>query len=174
MLLILSGPVHSGKTTLLKKIITELKKGEYYIDGFLSHPVKKKKETIGYDLLDIKEEILTPFITKSGEKNWQNIGPFFFNPQGLEKAKQIIDRSIGADLLIIDELGPLELKNRGLWPLLKPVLQNQKISILLVIRDNILADFLNRMDKKKTVLFYNRQNDVFGEMIRTIKRIVVK
>lgn len=174
MLIILSGPVHSGKTTMLLKIVDELKKIKVAFDGFLSYPIIKKEEITGYSLLDIKKNTFTPFITKSEKKNWQNIGPFFFIPEGLEKAEGIIHRGSESDLLIVDEVGPLEIKKQGLWPSLQKVLHQANKNMLLVIRENILEDFLVLVDERRVKLFNNRKKDIFPKIIRAIKENVVK
>jgi len=44
MIFILTGPVHSGKTTFLKKVVNELKEQNFQIDGFLSEAVLKNQE----------------------------------------------------------------------------------------------------------------------------------
>jgi len=147
---------------------------KFSFDGFLSHPLLKNKKITGYQLFDLKEEKFAPFITKFGEKNWQKIGPFFFIPRGLKKAEGIILRGKESELLIIDEVGPLELKEQGIWPSLNQVLRQLNKNILLVIRENIMEDFLKLVDKKKVRLFNSHHKDIFPEIIRTIKDNVIQ
>ncbi|MCK4431759.1 MAG: hypothetical protein KAW19_10725, partial [Candidatus Aminicenantes bacterium] len=97
MIYILTGPVHSGKTSLLKKVFHELKKKEVKIDGFLSEVVWENQEAVGYNLFDLREEKAVPFIRRRGEENWQKIGPYFFLPEGLAQAQEIIFRGKDAD-----------------------------------------------------------------------------
>lgn len=170
MIFILTGPVHSGKTTLLKKVLPELKEGKLRICGFLSEVVLKNDKIIGYDLFDLKEEKTLPFIRRSGEKAWQKIGSFYFIPEGLAEASKIILCGRDADILVVDEVGPLELAGKGLWPALKQALSKPLTNHLLVVRKDILEDFIARLGKSRVKVFDIESKDVLSQIIKEIKR----
>ena len=169
MIFILTGPIHSGKTTLLKKVARELKEQKYRLEGFLSEAVWEKEETVGYDLFDLKEEKSIPFIRKTGEKEWQKIGSYFFIPQGLAEAEEIILRGKEADILVVDEVGPLELSGKGFWPALKQVVFHPLNNFLLVMRINIIEEFLAMLDRGKVKIFNIKNKEVFHSLIEEIK-----
>ncbi|NIM57696.1 MAG: DUF2478 domain-containing protein [Candidatus Aminicenantes bacterium] len=169
MIIILTGPVHSGKTTLLRKVVQELKKQKYRVDGFLSEAVWKKEETVGYDLFDLKTERSIPFIRKAGEKEWQKIGPYFFIPEGLAEAEKIILRGKKADILVVDEVGPLELSGKGFWSSLKQVVFEPLSSFLFVMRVNIVGGFLAMLGKGEVKIFNIESKEVFHRLIEEIK-----
>ena len=131
MIFILTGPVHSGKTTTLKRIIQQVERENLVVDGFLSEAVFKDQERAGYDLFDLKKEKSIPLLRKSGKKDWQSVGSYFFLPSGLEAAQRIISRSQNSDICVVDEIGPLELSGKGFWPALKPILFPPLISFLI-------------------------------------------
>jgi len=169
MIFILTGSVHSGKTTLLKKVIRELKRQKYRVNGFVSEAVWTRGETVGYDLFDLKKERSIPFIRKTGEKEWQKIGSYFFIPQSLAEAEKIILRAKEADILVVDEVGPLELSGKGFWPALKQVIFHPLNSYLLVVRINILKDFLAMLGKSEVKIFDIKNKDIFVQLIEEIK-----
>jgi len=169
MIFILTGPVHSGKTTLLKEVVRELKEKKYRIDGFLSEAVWTREETVGYDLFDLKKERSIPLIRRTGEEEWQKIGSYFFIPQSLTEAEKIILRGKEADILVVDEVGPLELSGRGFWPALKQVVFQPLNSYILVIRKNIIKDFLAMLGKSEVKIFDIKNKDIFAQLIEEIK-----
>lgn len=169
MIYILTGPVHSGKTSLLKRVFHELKKKEVKIDGFLSEVVFEKQEVLGYNLFALKEEKAVPFIRRRGEENWQKIGPYFFLPEGLAQAQEIIFRGKDADFFIVDEIGPLELAGKGLWPALEKVIFQSSIKYLLVVRRQILEGFLVMLRKRKVKVFDIEHEDVLKQILEDIK-----
>jgi nucleoside-triphosphatase THEP1 len=169
MIFILTGPVHSGKTTLLKNVVEELKRQKYRIDGFLSEPIWKSEEIVGYDLFDLKEERSIPLMRRTGEKKWQKIGSYFFIPQGLAKAEKIILREKDVDILVVDEVGPLELSGKGFWPALEQVIFNPSNIYLLVVRINILEDFLPTLGKREVKIFDIKNKESFSRLIEEIK-----
>jgi iron complex transport system ATP-binding protein len=165
---ILTGPVHSGKTTLLKKIILELKRRRFKIDGFLSEPLWDNQKIMGYDLLDLREDKSCPFIRKAGEKDWDRIGPFYFIPETLDLAKHIIKRDKKMDICVVDEVGPLELSGKGLWPVLKEALSKSQPHYLLVVRITILEKFLSKINREDVRVFDTEEKDMPTEMLESL------
>ena len=170
MIYILTGPVGSGKTTFLKKVIEELKRQAFKLDGYLSEAIMQDREKIGYDLLDLKSRRAVPFIRKSGRQDWQKIGPYFFIPEGLSLAKKIILRGREAEVLVVDEIGPLELSGQGLWDALEKVIFQRAQKSLLVLRRGILEEFLNLVGKIRIKIFDIEEGDIFPRLIKEIKK----
>jgi nucleoside-triphosphatase THEP1 len=157
---ILTGPVHSGKTTLLRRIAASLEMRGAAMAGFLSLAVFRNGKPIGYDLHDLENGSSMPFIRREGDKGWQRTGDHFFLPEGLEAASTIVrrfDRSGAAGVLIVDEIGPLEMKGYGLWLALEPVLARGAGHFLLVARDRIADDLADRLARSKdaAVMIFN-------------------
>ncbi|MGB8953351.1 MAG: nucleoside-triphosphatase [Candidatus Aminicenantales bacterium] len=150
---ILTGKVHSGKTTFVKKTVKELKEKGIAVEGFLSERMTGDEKGQGYDLIDLSREKPVPFIRTSGQPEWPQIGPYFFDPRGLAEAQKIIRGSRRADLLVVDEVGPLELGGRGLWPALEGELFRPSKKILLVIRESLLKDFLSILNQSEVKIF---------------------
>lgn len=143
MILILTGPVHSGKTSFLQKLVLEVKEQGCRVDGYLSIAIFKDKELIGYDLFDLKDEKASPFLRRDGAMSWEKVGPYFFVPKALEQAKRKIINHSSKDFLFVDELGPLEIQGGGIWPALQEIFSRPSLRCLLVVRSNILEDFEN-------------------------------
>lgn len=170
MVIILTGPVNSGKTTLLRRAVEELRKQNFNLDGFLSDAVVHAKKKIGYNLLDLKMNRSIPFIRKSGHKDWQKVGPYFFIPEGLAWANQVIRRSSEAEILIVDEIGPLELSGKGLWPVLEKVLSQRVQKFFFVLRRNIVEDFLDMAALTETKVFDIKEKKVLSLMLQEIMK----
>lgn len=172
MIFLLSGPVHSGKTTLLKRAVREFKNQGVRVDGFLSEAVFTGKERTGYDLLDLREDRSIPLLRIAGEEEWQRIGSYFFVPSGIEKAEKIILRSGEAQICVVDEVGPLELEGRGFWPALERVLLPPLTNFLIVVREIILENFMDILGKTDTKVFAMKEGDIFSRLIQEVMRTV--
>lgn len=142
------------------------------MDGFLSKAVFTEKDRTGYDLLDIQEERSTPLLRVDGEEKWQKVGPYFFVPSGIEKAEEIILRSGGAEICIVDEVGPLELEGRGFWPSLERVLLPPLTRFLISVRKSLLEKFLDILEKTDTRVFDIKEGDIYSRLIQEIKSSV--
>lgn len=167
----LTGPVHSGKSTFLDDVVFELREGGWNVGGFLSESIWEAAECTGYDLVDLIEDKTYPYIRRKGEETWQRTGSFFFIPEGLKKAQAIIRRDRQTDLLVVDEIGPLELAGKGLWPALKDILFPPPTNLLLVVRDSLRDAWLQRLASPNVDVFGFTRKDVFDRLMETLTRV---
>ena len=126
-LYILTAPIQSGKTTSLVKW-SENRKDVY---GILTPDVDGKRI-----FMNAHTRQLFLMEAKEGEMETFTVGKFIFSKRNFDRAIQIIQ--VGIDnpgWLVIDEIGPLELKGEGFCNVLKEVLAKRKHNILLVIRN---------------------------------------
>ena len=138
---ILTGPVHSGKTTKLMQWAAVQKN----IDGIFQ-PVIDGKRFI-YHIGSRTLKILEAEGTLS-EHELIIIGKYKFRQSVFDWAQNILlncmDKKL--DWLIIDEIGPLELGGKGLEPAISKIInQIDELNgnLLCVIRDSILEEFIN-------------------------------
>lgn len=168
MIYVLTGPVHSRKTTLLTQISDSLREKGFNIDGFLSVSTWRGGERTGYLLYDLSENKRHPFVSTTGDASWQKIGPYYFIPEGIERAKRILLRSRNVDFLIVDEVGPLELSGKGLWPVLADLLSDAGTDCILVVREGIVGDFLSMLKGSETKIFHVHEEDVFARIMQKL------
>jgi nucleoside-triphosphatase THEP1 len=171
MILVLAGPVHSGKTTFLRRLLPDLEALRLPVSGYLSLLVMNKGETAGYDLFDIKKGKSIPFLRTEGEAGWQKVGPYFFLPCGLEAAAAAILGYKPGEILIVDEVGPMELSGRGVWPALSEVLSRPLFDCLLVVRKPLLDDLQDRLGKTPVKVFDVEHPDVCSALLQALKEL---
>jgi len=172
MLFILTGPLHSGKTTLLKNITQVLENMNMRIDGFLSQVVMKNNCIMGYDLFDLKNKVFFPYMRKTGKCQWIRYRSYFLIPKGLKEAKKIILRKKDADIFIVDEVGPLELSGKGLFPELEKLIREPVVPMLIVVQSRILESFdslFSLTSEYKAKIFDIRVKNVSALIIQEIQ-----
>ncbi len=151
---------------MLQRVTAQLKSQNITVYGFLSLSIKENNEFIGYDLYDLKRDAQSPFIRKEGEKHWQRIGAYFFIPETLDRAQNIILHAGEADICIIDEVGPLELEGKGLWPALKKVIDLPFPDYVFVVRDSILENWLRTMGQSRLKIFEVSDKELYPKMVQ--------
>lgn len=170
MVFLLIGQVHAGKTNFLKKFVLKLEKEKVPLDGFLSESIREGNEILGYNLFELKTKKRFPFIRPYGNEDWERIGPFFFIPQTLERARGIILASRAADLLIVDEVGPLEIEGKGFWPALQKVLFDYSRHFLLIARASIFEELSSLLGKTEIKVFATGEENLLLYVIRELYR----
>lgn len=137
-LYLLTGPVHSGKTSSLSDSIKDITS----IGGFIC----PDKDGLRY-LKNIHDGTIHRFQIANQESDDDIlIGKYIFSKSGFETARSILQSAINQDFeyLIIDEIGQLELQGKGLEPALSLTLNNIKnTNIIIVVRDYLLDEVIH-------------------------------
>jgi len=76
---------------------------------------------------------------------------YSFNPKGIDFGIQAIDRGTAAELLVIDEIGPLELRQEGFSNVPELIKADRAEHCVLVIRKELLDAFLPRLPATPSV-----------------------
>ncbi|HNT01782.1 MAG TPA: nucleoside-triphosphatase [Candidatus Saccharicenans sp.] len=140
MIFVMTGAVGDGKTTLVKVLINHLRSTGLSVAGYVSDAFRLKGKIEGYDLFEPSSGRRCPFLRKAGGISQAEVGQFYFLPSGLKAARDIIRSATDYDLMVVDEIGPAEVRGEGVWPDLYQLLD--KINCLLVIREKLLPDFI--------------------------------
>ncbi len=138
MLLIVTGKIDSGKTSIAEKIAREKRAA-----GFLSKKVFENMHHLGYDLLNLETLERTVLARSNCILEGPSIGRYYFSQKAFEKGMEIVTNSQNM-WKIIDEIGPLELSGKGFAPLLERDMGN----IILVIRDRCLYACIQKWNLK--------------------------
>jgi len=144
--IIITGNVQEGKTSFLMQIVDALKKEELKINGFLARGIHEDGQRIGYDLEDISSGESLVYIRNTSSAGWYRHGKYYFSPEGESFGRQILEDAEveNTDLMIIDEIGPVELKGRG-WALeIESLVNRGKIMQLWVVRRHLLKNVIRQ------------------------------
>lgn len=128
---ILTGPVHTGKTTCMAAHCAHNKS----ISGILSPVINNIRH-----FQNIQTGETFSMIANETETNVLQIGRYRFSANAFQRAHTIITTAVSKNCpsLIIDEIGPLELQNKGFALTLNNILQTPPAALTtlwLIIRD---------------------------------------
>jgi nucleoside-triphosphatase THEP1 len=142
---IITGPVRSGKTTFLMARLN----GKKDVAGFLTPDYNGIR-----NLYDISTRETFGFEKTGGDvpgEECVGVGRFCFYREGFEKGKQILAEALirNPSLLVIDEIGRLELNNEGFGPMVHEVLNAHQTNtfqgdVLLVVRDTLMEKVITQ------------------------------
>src|SRR5689334_7055186 len=145
MIFILTAAIRSGKTTSLIKWSAERND----VHGILTPVVEGKRVFMN---AATKEQFP---MEATGTEETLLVGRFVFSKAGFDKAIQIIRDAIDKEgWLIIDEIGPLELRGEGFHDVLNEVLEKRKGKIILVVREGS-AELVKELFKTGAMLIHS-------------------
>jgi nucleoside-triphosphatase THEP1 len=138
--LILTGEKGSGKTTSLYELVKKLKNENYTIGGILATGLWKDSYRFGYDVMNIKTEEGEPLCRAGSHDSGIKVGTFIFREEGIRFGRTALEISqlVDCDLVIVDEVGPLELEGKGWASSLDQLIGRLSCPILLVVRESLI------------------------------------
>jgi len=136
-LVLWTGEKHSGKTTSAAKLVKIARDEGFNVTGVLSLSIYHNSKLVGFDTLDLRNENRTPLARR--KINASKTGAFTFITDGLKLGNAALSSTAtkSADLIIIDEFGPLELNSRGWRKSVDSLIASSNAVILLVVRQEL-------------------------------------
>jgi nucleoside-triphosphatase THEP1 len=162
---LITGEIGSGKTTVAGRV-AERARHQGLTNGGLWCPARmtdgSKTGILAADLsggerrllavrVDAREEA-TGFSGKPGPAT----GQYAFDPATLTWANRVLSRAVAArpDLLVVDEIGPLELEqDQGLVPVLETLSAGIVPAAMVVVRRRLLENLRERLGASRTASF---------------------
>jgi nucleoside-triphosphatase THEP1 len=145
---LLTGPVGVGKTTVAERVVGLARRQGLVCAGLLAPALMnscgQKAGIWGIDLLTGQRQILARTDRNLGGPE---VGPYSFDATAIVWAVDVLEGAMGAcDLLVVDEMGKLELwRDAGLAPILPRLAAGEAKRALVLVRDLLLADLQERL-----------------------------
>lgn len=143
--IIISGGVAQGKTTLLKQLIEILKSRSLKIGGFYAKRIMDNDETVAYNLVNCDTGEVVKFLTIVPTENTKKIGKYYIYNEALETGHHWLQNQKGFDVMAIDEIGKLELRGRG-WAKAFSGLLVQNTPLIICARDIFVNETVAAFD----------------------------
>ena len=135
--ILLTGAIGAGKTSAVAKLIRDWRESGRDVRGILAYRVFEGEQLVGYDLEIIGEDKRRMLARKSGA-SLEKVGPFVFSDDALARGRRALKASATAEVVVVDEIGPLELTGGGWSEEIKRLLQKSDAVLILVVREQLL------------------------------------
>ncbi len=139
---ILTGPRGSGKTTLCRRLAAEAKALGWDVAGVLSPAVFTGGEKTGIEALDLRGGDSRQFARRPVDMDGSTSRrpSWIFDQIALAWGNQVLARAVPCDMLVVDELGPLEFEAGLGWSAGLKALDSRTYQVgLVTIRPELLA-----------------------------------
>jgi nucleoside-triphosphatase THEP1 len=150
---LISGERQAGKTTWCASVAHQAKATGLIVGGLISPAVFQGGEKIGFDLVDLQSGERRVFgVSKHTNPEWNKIGIWSFDPGVINWANEHLKLCQGCDLLILDEVGPLEFnQNQGFQEGMRLVDEHLVQTAFLVIRPELLLVAQKRWPQSRVI-----------------------
>lgn len=138
--LLITGRPGVGKTTLLKEIISVLLKKKLRLDGFYTEEIRKNQKRVGFRIMNIQGQE-EGMLSHSGLTSRYRIGKYRVDVDKMDEIVEKIKRSIKSekiDVVIIDEIGPMELYSENFKGFIINMLKRNAPVVIGTIKEKCL------------------------------------
>lgn len=159
---IITGERHEGKTTFTKSLVKELTDMGNSMGGFLAPGTFENNRRASFNLLSLETGVEKP-LCSIHFSHGEQAGPFRFNKEGQQFGKALLHPThvIGKDFVVVDEVGPLELKGQGWAKALDQLLNLKNTKLILVVRRSLVDAVLEKWSIHAAEVFNVRDRESY-------------
>ncbi len=148
MVVLITGDPGSGKTTVCMRVVELIKRkhSDLKICGFITREIRESGRRSGFEMVDLmsgERGLLAHVMFRSSVR----VGKYAVNVPGIERMVERVESQLeSCDLIVIDEVGPMELKSERFRKLIYRVLDFD--SVILTIHKRSKDHLLIELRKK--------------------------
>jgi nucleoside-triphosphatase THEP1 len=170
---IITGDIHQGKTTFAQKVVSLLIEQGISIGGFLALRKDEKGVRTGFSIMEIGKGEVRELCSLRKEENRVSTGHFYFNEEAIQWGNRILDPEYldGKKLVVIDELGPLELSGKGWNGAIEKLCEQSSMPHLWIVRKSILNKIVRKWNVGN-VYVYDISTDRVEDTMLKLKDLI--
>ncbi len=172
-ILLVTGPRGAGKTTLCHRVVDVARQAGWQIAGVLSPAIVKGGLKIGIGVESLrsgKRYLLAKLPADGDDARAVQTEGWVFDERCLSWGNSVLEKAVPCDLLVVDELGPLELERGQGWTAGIGAVESKKFHLgLVVVREELLNTLLMRWPRANVVTVKNTR-----EIDSLVDRIIEK
>lgn len=153
LVVVLTGRSGSGKTPAMERLVDILRERGVEVFGFLQPPIWRQGRKEGFDLVDVRSTERAPLGRRVADGQGDHHTPFVFDPRGFALARRALIRPPRRGVLVVDEIGPVELRGEGHWDAVARAWKaGRPVAAVLTLRRQLIPAFLALLGAREVVI----------------------
>jgi nucleoside-triphosphatase len=148
-ILLITGPPGIGKTTVLLNVVRSLNKLNFSVGGMLSREIREESARTGFEISSVNGSKLG-LLAHTEQKTGPQIGKYKVNLENLNNlgVQSIAEGLERCDIVVIDEIGPMELLSAQFIEITQKALDSNKL-VIAVIHYKAKANLISKAKTRK-------------------------
>ena len=177
-IVLVTGPPGIGKTTIVLGVADALRKAGVATGGMLSREVLEGGVRVGFEVLDLSTG-RKGWLARVGRSTGPRVGKYRVDLEGLEEvgAKAIAEAVERSNVVVVDEVGPMELFSQEFKRSVEKALRSQKSligSIHWRARDPLIEEMRSRPDARIHEVTVQNRGRMVDEILKELTLIVLR
>jgi nucleoside-triphosphatase THEP1 len=158
VLILLSGSVRAGKTTLCRRLVERARELGWQAGGVLTPAVMEAGDKVGIEAVELGSDERRTLARIDRDLGGVRVGPYSFDDRVLDWVAGCCARDLAVgrgslamtDVVFVDEIGKLELNRGGGLASLLPLLARPlPWPTVVIVRDSLLDALLGRLPEQE-------------------------
>jgi nucleoside-triphosphatase len=167
--LLLTGNPGVGKTTVLTKAVDALKEKGYCVGGMISREVREGGTRVGFEILDLNSG-RRGWLAHVNQRSGPQVGKYRVNMEDLNGigAQAVTDAVENCDVVVIDEVGPMELFSAKFKEATRKALESLKPVLAVVhwkAQDKLINEAKKREDAETIIVTVENREKLNEQII---------
>lgn len=174
--ILLTGKSGVGKTTLCEKLVDRLSRKGFSCAGVICPDVKKDGILLGKVAVNARTKESRMLATMQSGPGGVRTASYTLNAQAVEMTADIIRSSNAADVIILDDIGPVDLEASGIGMVVQDTLYSRD-NIVIIVRSSLMDAFTKRfMDRGFSVFEVAEKNrdSLVGRIVSYVEKSLQK
>ena len=165
-IIVVTAPRHTGKSSLIARYVEWCREHDIRMAGILAEGLWENNQRSGFNLVDLSTGIRVPLAVRSAPHGRARIR-FDFYPDGVEAARTALDAAhcAASDLIVVDEVGKLEVIGEGWAPFLPPLLALPGKTNIWAVRTSLVETVARRWSFTPRAVVDARSPGALDELI---------
>jgi nucleoside-triphosphatase THEP1 len=150
---VVTGPTDGGKTATVTAIAERMRTEGVPVAGFVQPGEFEDGKKIGFRLRDLATGEEAALATMGDRSEGEFGTRFQFSEEGFRLGREALSQAGSASVVIIDELGPIELRGQGHMPVVRRALAAPDlVGAVIVVRRALVPSLLAELDASDAVV----------------------
>lgn len=177
-LILVTGKPGIGKTSILRRTVKELKNRKYEVGGMICREVREGGVRVGFEIMDLSTGT-RGWLAHVNQPTGPKIGKYHVNLTDLDVigVGAILDALQNADILAVDEIGPMELSSTAFSKALVKAVESSKPIIGTIhygLKNSILDSIKNREETEILKVTYKNRGNLHNLIADKISEYLMK
>ena len=172
----MTGHPGSGKTTIMRTVAQMLKAQGVNVGGMISDEVRASGNRIGFEIIDVSSS-KKGWLAHIEQKTGPQVGKYRVNVMDLDSigVQAILNAINGADVVLVDEIGPMELSSERFREAIKLASDSGKPTLCTIhwrMQDQAIDSIRKREDAELLTITLENRNRLSDTIVRKILGLI--
>jgi nucleoside-triphosphatase len=168
---VVTGEPGAGKTPVVERAAEALVRRGVRVAGFVQPAIVEGGAKVGFRIRDLATGESVELARRVETGRGAHGTSFVFCDEGFELGRRSAERAAAGGVLVVDELGPVELRGGGHWPAVERALTSVPVGgLVVVVRRSLVPALIEALDLADVVVvdLGDDPEDPDGDIVRAL------